>query len=366
MKKLCKLRFGSHLYGLSTPASDTDYKGIYLPTMDEYLLQGVPKTITANTGGNQFKNTNKDVDEQYFSLNYFLQLAFAGDTTTIDMLASPPGWEEITSPVWEDLKSKRHLFYTKNMRSFLGYCKSQSHKYGIKGSRLRTAEDIINWCNLTIGKYGVDSRTTWQEYLELINFPDKTITKENAVGVFKSYQEALYNLRAFPKGIKLYLHQNELPAIEYTKITYSYNEDGSKDYQNSYFHVFDKKFCLNDTVESLLNSISKFYESYGQRAELAKQNLNLDFKAISHAFRAGFQLKEIYQTGDLKYPLKNREFLLSVKQGKFHYINDGIAQQLEGLIDEVEELASKSSFPETVDKEYWNAWLLNTLKQAIV
>ena len=31
-------RFGSHLYGTDTPASDTDIKGIFMPTKSEVLL----------------------------------------------------------------------------------------------------------------------------------------------------------------------------------------------------------------------------------------------------------------------------------------------------------------------------------------
>ena len=31
-----KMKFGSKLYGTDTPLSDTDFKGIYLPTIDEF------------------------------------------------------------------------------------------------------------------------------------------------------------------------------------------------------------------------------------------------------------------------------------------------------------------------------------------
>jgi predicted nucleotidyltransferase len=38
MKILCKLKYGSHLYGCNTPTSDIDFKGIYLPSLNDYLL----------------------------------------------------------------------------------------------------------------------------------------------------------------------------------------------------------------------------------------------------------------------------------------------------------------------------------------
>jgi predicted nucleotidyltransferase len=31
------MKFGSHLYGLNTPTSDVDYKGIFMPTLEQGL-----------------------------------------------------------------------------------------------------------------------------------------------------------------------------------------------------------------------------------------------------------------------------------------------------------------------------------------
>lgn len=45
MNKLFEMKFGSHLYGTSTPASDVDYKSIYLPTAREIVLGDYHKTI---------------------------------------------------------------------------------------------------------------------------------------------------------------------------------------------------------------------------------------------------------------------------------------------------------------------------------
>lgn len=64
------MKHGSHLYGTNTEKSDTDYKGIFLPSIEDYLLQKVQKTITQNTGDGKSKNSNTDIDDQLFSLNY--------------------------------------------------------------------------------------------------------------------------------------------------------------------------------------------------------------------------------------------------------------------------------------------------------
>lgn len=74
---------GSHLYGLNTENSDLDYKGIYLPSLNNYLLQTVQKTIQHSTGSQTSRNTKEDIDSQMFSLNYFIELALRGDTYAI-------------------------------------------------------------------------------------------------------------------------------------------------------------------------------------------------------------------------------------------------------------------------------------------
>jgi len=356
------MRFGSHLYGTNSPTSDTDYKGIYLPTKEEYYLQTVKKSINKNQkNSDSLKNTSIDIDEEYYSLNYFIKLAIDGDTTAIDMLHAPDKWEDISSPIWEDLKSKRHLFYSKNVKSYVGYARSQAAKYSLKGSRLDTAGKIVEWCDKIIASRKVTEDMTFQAYLNHIHFHDTHAKPENVPGVYNSYKEAISTGKANTKGTKILHYIKDLPVLEYTKITYSYTEDNSIDLQKSYYEVFDKKFGLNDYVESLRNSMFHFYTSFGERAELARKNESIDWKAIHHAFRASLQLKEIYETGDLKYPLKDAQFLKDIKYAKYHYINDGIGTQLDNLVDDIKRLSDNSYFPSTPCEGFWNDWLVDTL-----
>jgi len=40
--------FGSHLYGTNTPDSDTDYKGIFLPSREQVFLGKIPKSYSTS------------------------------------------------------------------------------------------------------------------------------------------------------------------------------------------------------------------------------------------------------------------------------------------------------------------------------
>lgn len=72
MKTIVEMVFGSHLYGLETPTSDKDYKGIYLPHPREILLGTAKKSIDTSTGDKNSKNGVNDVDRQIYSLQSLL------------------------------------------------------------------------------------------------------------------------------------------------------------------------------------------------------------------------------------------------------------------------------------------------------
>lgn len=138
---ICRTVFGSRLYGTDTPESDTDYKSVFLPTVDEILTGRIPKSITMSTGKHNDKNTKDDVDHESFSLHYFMQLLYQGQTVALDMLHG--NVEEVTTPMWRELKEHKHEFYTKNMKAFVGYARKQAAKYGVKGSRLDAAREAL-------------------------------------------------------------------------------------------------------------------------------------------------------------------------------------------------------------------------------
>jgi len=125
------------------------------------------------------------------------------------------------------------------------------------------------------------------------------------------------------------------------------------------YDVCARKIMATCPVDKAIETVKAFYNAYGERAKMAELSKGIDWKAIMHAFRAGYQLKEILATGDLQYPLKDREFLKKIRQGLFHYKNDGIGEKLDDLIEDIKELSEKSTFPEKAYKKFWDDWLLS-------
>ena len=79
---------GSKLFGLNTESSDTDIKGIFIPSKEDLLLQQVKDTYSFSTGSNNTKNTNKDIDLCLFSIHHFLKNLEKGETNSIDIFFS--------------------------------------------------------------------------------------------------------------------------------------------------------------------------------------------------------------------------------------------------------------------------------------
>ena len=98
---IVKMKFGSELYGTATPESDQDFKGVFLPTKEQVLLQRVPRSLIFNTkkstGAYTVKNSSQDIDCEFYSLHYFIDLACKGETAALDMLHAPLNFLEVNS-----------------------------------------------------------------------------------------------------------------------------------------------------------------------------------------------------------------------------------------------------------------------------
>ena len=317
-KTIVKMIFGSHMYGLSTPDSDTDYKGIFIPSASDILRQKAPRNISHSTGSDFTKNGAEDVDTEMFSLHEFINLACKGETVAIDMLHCPEDMlRGRTNDTWRYIQENRSKSYTTNMVAYIGYVRKQAARYGVKGSRMATLAETIQ---------------RLQEIL--IDHTDK---------------EGL-----IADDVRVVSIVDLLPQNDHCRCVAVPNKKGEL---QPFYQVMEKKFQYSLRVTELISILQKIYDTYGERARMAMDNEGVDWKALSHAIRAGEQIKEIYETGDLVYPLKNRAFILDVKQGKLDFMTV-VKPYLEQLVTEVEALASKiaaeGTLPKEVDRAMWD------------
>jgi hypothetical protein len=309
------MRFGSFLYGTNTPDSDTDFKGVFMPTRDQILLGRIPKTLRTQAGNEHGKNSATDIDEEFFSLHYFIHLACEGETVALDMLhAERSHCMSEPDEIWLQLTAQKHLFYTKNLRALVGYARRQAAKYGIRGSRLDDAQRVL-------------------EYLKAQDEKSPGIRMEDVWDELPTGEHIHKQPRTFPETV-------------------------------SVVQVCGKQLQSSAKAGHYVETLTRFCDAYGDRARLAKENQGIDWKAISHAFRAGYQVRGILTNGGFTYPLPETQYLIDVKKGKLDYITD-VAPALDTLMDELEGLSSNSTLPEQPDRAYWDRWLIRVVDERV-
>lgn len=298
MNLLFKVIFGSRLYGTETADSDLDYKAVYAPSVNDMILGKVnlfSSTHVSNKKNQYVKSDSNVVETEYFTLQKFLKHLSEGQTIAVDMLYAPlKFWVGTPDNFWfNEILTNKQKFLSKNLNTFVKYAVKQAAKYGIKGSRLNTVNRLSAFLK------SVDEDTRLKEHLDVL----KTFLDDHCA---------------------LFL----VP------------DDDNK----SMLCVCGKKFLLNTKVKYVIDPLDKFTLEYGSRARQAALDEGVDKKAISHAFRAAFEVKELVETRHLVFPLKDREFLKDVKTGVLTY--NQVAPMLEDLVDEVKYMVDMSDLPD--------------------
>jgi len=112
-------RAGSHCYGLNTPQSDLDVRGIAIPPK-EYFMGYLKHFEQAD------KFQNSELDACIYDLRKFIELAAACNPNVIEMLWTDPSDHLYVTPLGEKLLANRDLFLSKKARfTFMGYAIAQ-------------------------------------------------------------------------------------------------------------------------------------------------------------------------------------------------------------------------------------------------
>ena len=105
---------GSRAYGLDSDESDTDRRGIYLPTADlQWSLYGVPEQLE-----------DEGTQEAYWELQKFLIMALKGNPNVLECLYTP--LVEFATPLAQELIDMRSVFLSRVVyQTYNGYVGSQ-------------------------------------------------------------------------------------------------------------------------------------------------------------------------------------------------------------------------------------------------
>ena len=309
MKTIVRMQFGSHLYGTNTPASDFDLKSVFIPDGRDIIMGTVKSTISQKRPKSEGeKNYAGEVEEEAFSLKQYLKLLTEGQTVALDMLFAPKEfitYKSRNDDVWETIKANSNRLVTKKSQAFVGYCRQQAKKYGIKGSRVAAARTVLN---------------------VLLN-----MTSFHSLAKLGDYDDVISPL-------------TNLDHIAFVDIP---QKDGSN---IRHLEVCGRKLSYKASVKNAIDVTQHLVDEYGSRALLAEKNEGLDWKALSHAVRVAGEAVELFETGHIIFPRPDRDLLKEIKLGQLPY--NVVADLIEEGFDHVELAATESNLRDDVDQNW--------------
>jgi RNA repair pathway DNA polymerase beta family len=332
MKTLFTCTYGSHLYGTSTPTSDTDRKVVYLPEFDDVLLGKKLSIFKTRVDADGRPLTDGEsmpangVEVEHIPFQTFCRDFLNGQTYAIEVAHAH--WSG-ASPVW--LNELIEDFSTSNVSSMAGFAVKQTWDYVHRAKRLKQAERLL------------DSISYWSAELDdLAETESDRYAKKRMDTVLPDGVKVLHSLAA-DAGAELGETTNNGKVMQTLKLN-------GRDYLET------------TSLRDMEVAVAKLVSSYGARTGAAAEK-DLDLKSLSHAVRVFEQAKELLQTGRVTFPRPEAAYLLKVKNGEAN--PEEVKARLVALELEVTRLQDESSLPKkTPDLEkLFDGWLLLWLRE---
>ena len=319
---------GSKAYGLDTPQSDTDLKGVfYLPKEQFYGLEYIPQI------------SNETNDEVYYELGRFVELLCKNNPNILELLVSPDECILYKHPLMYKLSID--MFLSKLSKdTFAGYAltqirKARGYKKKVVNPMDKERKTVLDFCYImdsyqsVLIKEWLDEKGLRQELCGLSSIP-------HTKGMYALFYDA--DNKYSYHGIAVKDTANEVSLSFISKgqqaLTYLYwNMEAYSLYCKEYKEYWDWVEERNDNrYQTNLN--------HGK---------NYDSKNMMHTIRLLQVAEEILRDGRLTVKRPNRDELLNIKSGNMDY--DDLLAMADKLMKNIESYYLISSLPDVPDKE---------------
>jgi predicted nucleotidyltransferase len=319
VKVIYVTKFGSKLYGTNGPNSDNDYMGIFLPNINNLLMDNAVHTISFHSSNDKTANTKDDYDLNLWSIQKWIKACEVGKTNAIDLLYSIGNddtcmlFDTLVYGFTNTVKYNHNKFYKlERLQGFKGFAIKQTRNYFNKGIRVNLVNNIFKYCE--------DLR---------LNYKDK------------------YELDT------LYDHMRPLLSL-YRNNHYCIDIDVPGDY---FLSINGKLHQSTISMIEFRNRIKKELDGYGKRSKESINENKIDWKGISHSIRYLMEYRDIVNEGKIKFPLAYKDTLMDIKGGSLTMDNiEYIIMDLMSHIEVIEFLISPD------DDHFDKAFILKFVK----
>ena len=328
---------GSQAYGIATPTSDVDIKGVFIQPMEDILSFGYTEQVSDETN-----------DTTYYEIQRFLQLLATNNPNILELFNLPEDCILIKDPIFDMVLEKKDILISKICKnSFGGYAIEQIKKArGLNKKIVNPVEKerktILDFCYVVQGydtvplKTFLAARRQSQSNCGLINLAHARDTYALFHNVDIPYK-GIMNDDETSNEVRL----SSIPKGEQAIATMIYNKDGYSIYCKNY----------------------REYWEWVEKRNPARYNDNMahdggyDGKNLAHCHRLLDMAIEIGEGKGINVRRENREELLSIRRGEHAY--DDILSSAEAKIKQMDEVYLNSSLPDKIDFEIVNKLLLD-------
>ena len=324
---------GSHAYGLSTPNSDIDTRGVFMLPRREYLrVSAIPEQVS---------DTKQDTT--YYELRRYLELAADCNPNIIELLWTDEADIRLCKPAMREVLNRRELFISKKAyHTFSGYAFAQIKKARGQNKLVYNPEPKdrptpLDYCWIIPSPYPEDPARMPGRPIPLaesgFDLSQHHVAKlehvpmlyrlyfygESARGVFRGNPS--HSLLLVPESIPI---ADERPLFRGYLV---FNEDeyaqGVKRWQNYWTWIANRNDQRWITQEA------------GQT--------DYDLKNMMHCLRLMFSCESILRHGHprVKFTGVDQTFLMDVRRGKFAY--DDLMKIVDEKMKVLEELYGSST-----------------------
>lgn len=287
---------GSRAYGLDTPNSDMDIKGVFiLPKEAYYGLDYVA----------QVNNPTNDI--VYYELSRYLELLSVNNPNILELLNTPPESILYKHPFLNEIESK--LVLSKQCQNTFGkFALSQIKKAkGLKKKIVnpvgKERKGVLSFCHVNHSQGSV----ALFKYLELTSYKKEFcgLSKvPNMKGVYALFYNENLNYNGLIKAeSSTDITLSAIPKAEKPIALLYFNKDGYSKYCKEYKAYWE--WVENRNEERYKNTLN-----HGK---------NYDAKNMMHTFRLLDMAIEIGRDNVVNVKRPNRTFLLNVKNGQYDY-----------------------------------------------
>lgn len=325
---------GSRAYGLDTPTSDTDIRGVFV--LPPHLYYHWDRAVQVNNATN---------DESFYELDRFVELLSKNNPNILELLAADVRNIIYKHPIFDRLRPE--MFLSKLAKeSFAGYAMTQVRKArGLKKKIMNPMDEkrreVLDFCYFLDG-YGVKSLRGWLEVRGWLQERCGLVAVPHTKGVYSMFYDAEGDKNY--SGIQRKSEANEVALSSIPK--------GAQLAGYIYFNA--------DAYSVYCKEYREYWEWVTHRnedryANTMQQGKNYDAKNMMHTFRLLDVAEEILGEGIIRTLRPNREELLAIKAGQFEF--DELLLRAQAKMERIEELYLRTDLPAAPDMERINAVL---------